>query len=148
MAHDERLNNLASENTKDTGFTCLVLERVSRVTEERHIQKQTHKRLPTSYCKRKSWLPWLEIKVEDKSNRETPTMLQGAIPPGNRGSLFWSWNTSCPPPHLLEVTSDPTQALLCKHRQKPQAPTPEGEQGKSCFSFFTLYPCPQPLLYV
>lgn len=104
VAHDERLNNLASENTKDTGFTCLVLERVSRVTEERHVQKRTHKRLPTSYCKRKSCLPWLEIKVGDKSNTETPTMLQGAIPPpGNRGSLFWSWNTTCPPPIFLQL---------------------------------------------
>lgn len=63
---------------------CLVLKRVSRVTEEGHIQKWTHKRLPTSYCKRKSWLPWLEIKVGDKSNRETPTMLQGAIFPHPR----------------------------------------------------------------
>lgn len=50
VAHDERLTNLASENTKDRGFTCLVLESVSRVTEERHVQKGTHKgcRLPTA----------------------------------------------------------------------------------------------------
>lgn len=136
---------MASENTKDTGFTCLVLERVSRVTEERHVQKRTHKRLPTSYCKRKSCLPWLEIKVGDKSNTETPTMLQGAIPPpGNRGSLFWSWNTTCPPPQSscsclqsYTGTALPTQA-------ETQAPTPEREQCKWCLSFFPLDHCPPP----
>lgn len=81
VAHDERLNNLASENTKTQASRVLCFKRVSRVTEEGHIQKWTQQRLPTSYCKRKSWLPWLEIKVRDKSNRETPTMLQGAIFP-------------------------------------------------------------------
>lgn len=72
---------MASENTKTQASRVLCFKRVSRVTEEGHIQKWTQQRLPTSYCKRKSWLPWLEIKVRDKSNRETPTMLQGAIFP-------------------------------------------------------------------
>lgn len=145
VAHDERLNNLASENTKDTGFTCLVLERVSRVTEERHVQKRTHKRLPTSYCKRKSCLPWLEIKVGDKSNTETPTMLQGAIPPpqATEAPCFGA-GTPPAPPNLPAVASNPTQALLCQHRQKPKHPQQKGNSVNgacpSSLSITVLHP--------